>query len=363
MTLIAGQVSLTPLWSYELDYDVEGLALSEEGEVGAVSNYCAYVFDPYGSLLNKVCANDWVPDISYCCGKFAFISWDNYAYVLDKSGNLLDKFHAGYDYFSSITVYQDGYMVCDGECTLFDLNGEELWKADIGSTTNNPSYYQGYWYVADWLRDELIIIGNGTILKEMRYIDYESPTDTEVCGKYLAVGASWHLYLYDLSDPLNPNELWNVRVDGEQVAFSPDCKYIAVADRSNRSLKIFDINGNLVLNKEYNHYGNYSDEVVAVSWEGDRLAVGLKGGMVYVYEVEIAETVTTSSSPALTTSTSSVAITSSSSSTTTSYENATSAVLETSTVTREVTETVTETTEVSALSLLALALSKARKRN
>ncbi len=64
------------------------------------------------------------------------------------------------------------------------------------------------------------------------------------------------------------------------MAFSPNCKYIAVADGDNYKLKIYDINGNLVLEKDFN------SGVVSVAWWKDRIAVGLDDGTIYVYKVE-----------------------------------------------------------------------------
>jgi len=125
-----------------------------------------------------------------------------------------------------------------------------------------------------------LIVKDGSVVNEIGY--GEGALDTAVCGKYLAVSTDSYLYLYDLSDPENPRELW--RVGGVnlvfQVAFSPDCKYIAVADLLNHKLKIFDIKGNLVLEKDF------GKEVWSVAWWKDRIAVGLDGGDIYVYKVE-----------------------------------------------------------------------------
>ncbi len=52
-----------------------------------------------------------------------------------------------------------------------------------------------------------MIIKDGKIVKEISY--GESAWDTTVCGKYLAVSTLKHLYLYDLSNPKNPREIWN----------------------------------------------------------------------------------------------------------------------------------------------------------
>ena len=279
-------LSLTQLWSYNAGGTIEGLAFSDNGNLGASSwDNCAYIFDPNGKLLNKVCGIGDMDDASYSNGRFGFINHDDYAYITDERGNLIKKIHVGDAYDSAITMTSNGFVACWSRCALFDFNGNELWDVDVGRVENGPSYYKGYWYVADIDWKKLLIIKDGSIVKEINY--GENALDTAVCGKYLAVSTATHLYLYDLSDPTNPREIWKrgglSGCGGNgclRVTFSPDCKYIAVADTNNYKLKIYDINGNLVLEKEYDN------EVWSVAWWMDRIAVGLNDGGIYVYKVE-----------------------------------------------------------------------------
>jgi len=283
---LAHALSLVQLWHYKAGSTIEGLAFSDNGNLGAASwGGCAYVFDQSGNLLNKVCGGDDMDDASYCCGRFGFVNWDKYAYITDQNGNLIKKVHVGGDYVEAITMTEDGFVACRYSCALFDFNGNKKWDLEVGEVENGPSHYNGYWYVADIDWNKLLIVKDGSVVKEISY--GESAYDTAVCGKYLAVSTLHHLYLYDLSDPANPRELWNVGglsgCGGNgclRVRFSPDCKYIAVADTNNHKLKIFDLKGNLVLEKDF------GSSVYSVAWWRDRIAVGLRSGDIYVYKVE-----------------------------------------------------------------------------
>jgi len=123
-------------------------------------------------------------------------------------------------------------------------------------------------------------LNTGEIVNEIGY-DYPSGS-VNACRNYLAVIAK-ELYVYDISDPANPRLLWNrsrLGVGGNEhtPAFSPGCKYIAVADNGNNMLKIFDINGNLVYFKRMEGIWN-------VAWWKDRLAVGYSNGKIEMYRV------------------------------------------------------------------------------
>lgn len=282
-------LKLVPLWSYKIgDEEIASLAFSDNGNLGVASwDGCAYVFSPDGKLLNKVCTESvccgCMNDVSYCCGKFAFINFDDYAYITDENGTLIKKIYVGSNYDMAITLIQDGFMACSYECGFFDLNGNKLWSVDVGNVQEGPSYYQGYWYAIDWERDILVIIKDGSIVNEIYYGTLEVPSDSAVCGNYLAVSTCCKLHLYDIgSNPKIPNVIWTregLSVT-EEVTFSPDCKYIAVTSVLDKELIIYDIKGNIVAMKAFD------SEPWSVAWWKDRIAVGLYDGSIYVFKVE-----------------------------------------------------------------------------
>ena len=263
-----------PLKIIKMKNIVWRLAFSDNLNLGVVLEKCAYVFDRNGNLLNKICVGDYMRDVSYCCGKFGFVNDDGYVYITDENGNLVKKIHVGKDYVKAITMVKDGFVVCWKRCAFFSFNGNKLWDLEIGDVSKRPSYYKGYWYVTskwcddnnNW-QDKLFIVKDGNVVNDISYYDWVY--DTAVCEKYLAVTTNFYLYLYDLSDPANPRKLWRVEgFDGAlQVVFSPDCGYIAVTDARNHKLKIYNVKGDLIFEKEY------YDNVISVAWKNGRMAV------------------------------------------------------------------------------------------
>jgi len=260
----------------EMNEAIYSLAFSDSRNLGVVLNKCAYVFNQNGNLLNKVCGNNIMKDVSYCCGKFGFVNWDDYAYITDENGKLIKKVHVGKDYDNAITMIKDGFVACEWGCAFFDFNGNKKWDLGVGGVSSGPSYYKGYWYVADWYWKELLIVKDGNVINKIN--NDKSAESTAVCGKHLAVSTETHLYLYDISNPTNPKELWNVGgFNGAyQVTFSSNCKYIAVADKYNKKLKFFNIEGDLIFEKKY------GSKVLSVAWKDDRIAVGTETDL-FVY--------------------------------------------------------------------------------
>ena len=258
----------------------EGLAFSDNFNLGvALRNGCVYIFDPNGNLLNKVCRKSWMSDASYCCGRFGFVSWNGYVYITDESGKLIEEINVGHNYNDAITMTKNGFVACNTNCAFFDFNGNKKWdlSVGIGDIRNGPSYYNDYWYLANNV-GKLLIVKDGDVINEINY--NERAYDTAVCSKLLAVGTLHHLYLYELSDPANPKEIWNVEGFDValQVAFSPNCEYIIVADNENKKLKIFNIEGDLIFEKKY------GSKVYSVDWKNNRIAVGVDTNL-FIYHI------------------------------------------------------------------------------
>jgi hypothetical protein len=267
--VIATPFALREAWSYETGQMVSALAFSEDGKLGVASGRCAYIFDQSGKLLNKVCGSRAMNNASYSNGIFGFTNDDGNAYLF-KGSRFWKEVHVGWKCDNAITVLPDGFIACQYRCARFDFNGNKKWDVNVGYVVNGPAVRKGLIYIADsWGKLHIISKIDGSEANEISY--RESAYNIAVCGDYLAVGTEHYLYLYDISEPANPEELW--RVGGfniaSNVAFSPDCRYIAVSDVKNRRLKAFSVYGKLMYEKEYSAY------VTAVAWWGDRIAVGL----------------------------------------------------------------------------------------
>ena len=276
-------VGLKKLWNYKTGGEVEALAFSDDGKLGVASwDGCAYILDQNGKLLNKVCTWHRMRDVSYSNGIFGFINDNEYVYLF-KDTKFWKKMWTLHEHNKAIVVLPDGFIACGLRCAYFDFDGDERWDIDV-NVVNGLVVHEEYVYVADYLWGEgwhrVINAKTGKIIHITRY--KEHTYGISACGNYLAVSTWSHLYLYDISDPTNPKELWNVRglYWARNVAFSPDCNHIAVSDIYHHKLKIFDLKGNLVLEKEY------GTEVWGIAWWKERIAVGLRNGEVHVYEVK-----------------------------------------------------------------------------
>ena len=256
-------------WSYEIGDKVRALAFSDSGLLGVASwNSCVYIFDQDGKLLNKECGLGWMTDAS-CSGEvFGFTNASGYAYLF-KGSAFWKEVKVGNYYSSAIAVLSDGFIVCGWRCALFDFSGNRKWDATVKYVVNSPAVSEEYAYVADGYALRILKLSDGSEVREISSEEYA--WNTAVCRNYLAVGTSSHLYLYDISDPESPAELWKAGgfVTVWDIAFSPDCRYVAVADANNQELRIFGINGRLILEKKY------GAPVTAVAWWEDKIAVGL----------------------------------------------------------------------------------------
>jgi len=274
-------MKLSKLWHAKTDDDVLDLAFSINGNLGVASGKCAYIFDPNGNLLNKVCSDNFMMSVSFCCERFGFIDNDSHVYITDQNGNLIKKLYVGNDYDSAITMVKSGFVACGAKCAFFGFGGKKKWELNVGGVENGPSYHDDYWYIADWDYGKLFIAENGKMTHELYY--GEPVWDTAVCGDYLAISTCTRLFLYNISNPARPKEIWRVRgIDwARQVTFSPSCKFVAFADTYHRKLKIYDLKRKLVFEKEFD------DKVLSIAWKKDKIAVGLGNGHVHIYNVEV----------------------------------------------------------------------------
>lgn len=293
--IVTNQLGKTLVWQYKTKDRIMSLVFTEDGYLGAASkDGCAYVFNPNGTLISKVCGDGDMLYASYSDGTFAFINADGYVYFVNKQGELTEKINVGSSYATiSITPY--GFIVCGYSCTYFDHNGNIVWNTDIGYTYNDPAYYNGYWFVADsW--GKLVVIDNSTgIIVAERVYNSDYPIDVARCNNYLALTTSGDLYLYKVNvtdtDEIYLDLLWRKDVGTPtQVSFSADCRYVAVANTWNEEYLIYDIEGNLLL--DYRYYedidaSDYNDYMVtSIAWYGNTtLAVGLNDGEIHVYKI------------------------------------------------------------------------------
>ncbi|ALU11727.1 hypothetical protein EYM_04150 [Ignicoccus islandicus DSM 13165] len=265
-------LDLQLLWTFDQPSDVIGdMALSSNGNLGIASwDNCAYIVDPNGNLLGKKCGRYSMDGAGYSNGVFGFVNLDDYVYLFYENGTFWKKIAVGDSHDTAIVLFDKGFIACDGYCAKYDFNGNKYWDTNVGGEVQDVVVHKGYVYAANHgsYKLQILDLDTGEIVKEISYDYYTGSVNA--CGNYLAVIAD-ELYVYDISDPVNPRLLWksvglNVGWGEHTPAFSPDCKYIAVADTRNM-LNIFDINGDVV-------YSKYMGGTWSVAWWRDRLAVG-----------------------------------------------------------------------------------------
>ena len=257
--------------------NVEDVVFGDSGELGVCAGNCAYVINQRGEVLAKACGTLSMSDASYCCGTFAFANYDGFVYMFNGTG--WRRLFVGYA--DALSLLPNGLVACGENCVYSDFNGTKGWVLRIGWADNGPSVHGKYIYVADWRWGALLVINVGS--GKLVTVKHKEPLwDTAVCGDLLAVSGENHLYLYNVSDPTAPRLLWRKgdMLWGKRVAFSPDCKYIAVDDALHGVLKVFDADGRLVLKKDLKTF------IQAVAWWENKVAVALDSGEILIYLVK-----------------------------------------------------------------------------
>lgn len=258
------------------------MAFSPNGLLGIASwDNCAYIVDQNGNLLNKKCGWDDMRDSDYLNGVFGFVNQDDYVYLFWEGKASWKVIDVGYKHNRAIALYDYGFVACNNYCAKYDFDGHLIWEVEVGGEVEEAVVHSGYVYLANKYGEKLQVLdlSLGQIVKEIEYD--EAPSGVSVCGNYLAVTAK-ELYLYDISDPADPKLLWKTKgleIDSYQhsPAFSPDCKYIAVAN-SKKELRIYDVEGNWV-------YRRHLPGIWSVAWWRDRISIGYKDGKVETYQV------------------------------------------------------------------------------
>ncbi len=252
------------------------------------------VYSGKNKPLSKVKINVALSGVSRCCDKFAAMGADGYAYIARDDGTLLMGVRADVIYDNTITLLRDGFIACHTGCAYFDFEGKEKWKFRNTSVFGRAvAVHNGYVYVPDSVLNvvHVLRLSDGTEVGQIQERDFTR--DTLVCGNYLLVATEYsYLALYDITNPVEPRELWKVESDvystAWRAAFSPDCKYIVAAGKRNDlsgpldyrdGLVVFSIDGEVLFETVL-----YEEEIPALDWWRDRLALALDKRTVEVYE-------------------------------------------------------------------------------
>jgi len=272
------------LWTAQLKSDADRIALSDDGHLAAIDGKYIVFFDRTGRRINTVRGYLLEDNISYCCGRYGTINSCGEVFIYDTSGNLIKTLTTVYGFHGMMSLAPDGFLVCGTfSCRMFSYDGKMSWEVQEVYTPNEPAHCCGYWYIPNSrYKSTVMVVRRGDVLNEITD-PISSIVDLAACGYYLAVATSVTLYLYDLSDPLEPELIWWRKFGTiRQVAFSPDCTYLAVADEAAGSIKVVGVSGHkqaellLVRPKMW-----YDRTVVSVDWRGGIIAAGTEDGKIY----------------------------------------------------------------------------------
>jgi len=165
-------------------------------------------------------------------------------------------------------------LACGLGCTKYGQNGIE-WTILKDKLIEIAEYVGGYWYIATG-KDLIIVDNDGKIV---RVWSFKNNGDGDIwvikkCCHLLAVSTFYHLYLYDVSDPENPREIWNkggfnglVSIDFYKEYGIP--RVLAATDKYNKMVKILNIGDGEELLSE-----SFELAPISVAFTRDYLVIG-----------------------------------------------------------------------------------------
>ena len=255
-------------WTLE---DIVGIALGEE----SVAVSYGFSVSIYNLKKNKVVRTfgkwDDKVDVSYCCGKYAILHNSEKVYIVDEMGKILNKFNVKPVFGGTIYANEEGVIVCNDGCALYDFDGRLKWSfINLGLEVGEITYAKGHWYASS--DEALLIIKNGNVINK---IETDHVISLSACDKALAVLTPDGVYVYDIAEkPWRPELLWSKRLKANDIVTLKGCQYLVLASRN--YIEIFDINGKKI---ESIPRGN---DVEYLSRLDNKLAAALLGNRVEV---------------------------------------------------------------------------------
>ncbi|ALU12297.1 hypothetical protein EYM_02190 [Ignicoccus islandicus DSM 13165] len=286
---IGFSLNLDLKWMQKVDGTIVSAAVSDSGTLAVLTDRdLVYLFDRYGNFIAKVNVYGDISDIVYNKGLFI---------VMEPEGDKLWLIYENGSLWKTLTI-QDasvyraettdyGILLYGSDIKLVDLNGSTKWtitlryphEATAGAVRGKYFYYSllpvGKIYVLD--------LENGRNVAESSFNlgGRFTAVAMTTCGNYLAVLTLTNLYLMDISKVV-PSVVWESSEAGgepfEKIAFSPDCRYIAVGDVDTGRLKVFDITGKLVFTKVV-------PNTFFVFWQNNNL-FAVTPGEIYAFTVD-----------------------------------------------------------------------------
>jgi hypothetical protein len=374
------ELNVTQLWTVQTGGFVYGITIDQDLVGAASETDGAYVIGSDGTPLSYVSDSN-IFDSSSFNGLLGFVEYDGGAVQL-YSGSWRTV-SVPYGDIWSISLTDTGMLLCGTECYFTDYNGNTLWHTTLVDSwsvapINKPAVKGSYAYVPygyDFAHGFISVIdlSNGNVLWTSQDFG-EHLYGADVCGDKLAVGTESQVLLFDISNPTSPRLINSKSGFGIafRVAFSDDCKYLAVVDMANEKLYILDtetLDTIAVKNIGSSHPSiqqlkdlvnvrsgsegmvtkpkvDLENTPLGLDWKGGLLVVGLYNGKVVAYGVNYQQTPTTTSPNPSPTSTPPCNCTTTVTTTTTLTTTTTITITTTITTTLTTTYTTTVTTTI-----------------
>ncbi|ALU12289.1 hypothetical protein EYM_02130 [Ignicoccus islandicus DSM 13165] len=252
---------------------------------------CIYAYDLEGNAYWNECLDSPVTDLDLYGNRVAIATINGTVYL--RSDGELRKVIEGREFSYSVKLLRDSLIACNTTCALVDLRGNLIWKREIGVVTD-LEVKGDYVYVAHGKAKgiggtpgfSVLSLRDGKVLfqkiewREGESVYKESVSSVDVCSDKLVLGGLIFVYLFNISNPLEPKLLWRKDFEGLLVAssvrFSPNCSSIAVASYYGRKVYFLDLGGNVIGEL------SFGDKVTDLDWKR-YLAVGLENGTFYLF--------------------------------------------------------------------------------
>jgi len=267
-------VRLKEVWEYRTAYGRETTAIAHWNGSYLLASDCAELIRD-GERLNRACGDNEMSDVSVFKGTFLLGNYDGNVYMVNENGEIVKRIHVGLPRSIAVTMLHDGFVGCGEECALYDDLGSEVWNIKVGYVANGPAYWKGYLFIPDHGKKITVMIKDVGV--KLFSIPTNAPVyDVAACDDLLALGARGKVALLDISDIDNIKDMW-VKTGVEKpwnVAFSPDCEYVAFTDTKREKLRVYSRKGELVAKR------GFSSPPWGLAW-GEEIVVGLEDGRVY----------------------------------------------------------------------------------
>ncbi len=271
-------MDLTLLWVLSVTNFIKEVSMSNSTIALATYDGCTYLYSINGTLIKRECIDYRFFGVDYCCNKFAFIS-SRQIVIEDERGNVVKRIEIPWKYGMSVKLVPRGILACYTHCAFYNWDYERLWDLDIPDSSLGKIAYNGTFFIptavyasclAKGVAPSHIVIIKGN--KTVRDLVFnETLLSADSCKDLIAVGGT-KLILIKRGQIV---KLGGFRLIWD-LAFSPDCKYLAVSDTS--GLKIVDLNGDIISEVKMKPTG--------VAWVKNLIAVGDAYGRLYLFKVE-----------------------------------------------------------------------------